>query len=58
MMDELAGRTAVITGAASGLGRAMAERMAAEGMQLVLADIEAEPLAELAESARRSGGAP
>ena len=47
-MDELAGRTAVITGAASGLGRAMAERMAAEGMQLVLADIEAEPLAELA----------
>ena len=45
-MDELAGRTAVITGAASGLGRAMAERMAAEGMRLVLADIEAEPLAD------------
>ncbi|MET0458086.1 MAG: SDR family NAD(P)-dependent oxidoreductase [Ilumatobacteraceae bacterium] len=46
-MDGLAGRTAVITGAASGLGRAMAERMAGEGMQLVLADIEADPLTEL-----------
>ena len=34
-MDELAGCTAVVTGAASGLGRAMAERFAAEGMQLV-----------------------
>ena len=47
MMDTLDGRTAVITGAASGLGRAMAERMAAEGMRLVLADIEAEPLDDL-----------
>ena len=47
MMDTLNGRTAVITGAASGLGRAMAERMAAEGMRLVLADIEAEPLDDL-----------
>ena len=57
MMEELAGRTAVITGAASGLGRAMAERMATEGMQLVLADIEAEPLAEVADAARPTGGA-
>ncbi len=47
-MDDLAGRVAVITGAASGLGRAMAERMAAEGMRLVLADIEPAPLAEVA----------
>ena len=47
MMDTLNGRTAVITGAASGLGLAMAERMAAEGMRLVLADIEADPLDDL-----------
>jgi NAD(P)-dependent dehydrogenase (short-subunit alcohol dehydrogenase family) len=47
-MDDLAGRIGVITGAASGLGRAMAERMGAEGMRLVLADIEPAPLAEVA----------
>ncbi|MCY4403479.1 MAG: SDR family NAD(P)-dependent oxidoreductase [Candidatus Poribacteria bacterium] len=38
---------AVITGAASGIGRGMAERFAAEGMSVVLADIEEEPLAKL-----------
>ena len=40
-------RVAVITGAASGIGRGMAERFAAEGMTVVLADIEEEPLAKL-----------
>jgi len=43
-MDELSGRTAVITGGASGLGLATARLLAAEGMQLVLADVEAAPL--------------
>ncbi len=38
---------AVITGAASGIGRGMAERFAAEGMSVVLADIEGEPLVKL-----------
>jgi len=45
-MEELSGKTAVITGAASGIGLALAHHFGAEGMQLVLADIEAEPLAE------------
>ncbi|MDE0553753.1 MAG: SDR family NAD(P)-dependent oxidoreductase [Candidatus Poribacteria bacterium] len=46
---------AVITGAASGIGRGLAERFAAEGMKIVLADVEAEPLAELASDLRTKG---
>ena len=38
---------AVITGAASGIGRGLAERFAAEDMKVVLADVEEQPLAEL-----------
>jgi NADP-dependent 3-hydroxy acid dehydrogenase YdfG len=54
-MDELGGKVAVVTGAASGIGLALAERFAAEGMLLVLADIEAEPLEAVAEALRGSG---
>ena len=43
-MDRFADRVAVITGAASGLGLAFAERAASLGMQLILADVEAAPL--------------
>jgi len=39
-MEDLQGKVAVITGGASGIGRAVAERAAAEGMRIVLADIE------------------
>jgi NAD(P)-dependent dehydrogenase (short-subunit alcohol dehydrogenase family) len=52
---ELAGRVAVVTGAASGMGRAFAQRFAEEGMRVVLADIEAEPLS-LAVSELRAAG--
>jgi NAD(P)-dependent dehydrogenase (short-subunit alcohol dehydrogenase family) len=43
-MDNFTGRVAVVTGAASGIGRALVDRCAAEGMRVVLADIELEPL--------------
>ena len=43
-MREFEGKTAVVTGAASGMGRAFAERFARAGMQVVLADIEEEAL--------------
>jgi NAD(P)-dependent dehydrogenase (short-subunit alcohol dehydrogenase family) len=52
-MEELAGRTAVITGGASGIGLATARLLAAEGMHLVLADIEEGPLNA---AARELGG--
>ena len=43
-MKEFEGKTAVITGAASGIGRGLAERSATLGMNLVLADIEKKAL--------------
>jgi NAD(P)-dependent dehydrogenase (short-subunit alcohol dehydrogenase family) len=39
-MQELKGKTAVVTGGASGIGKAMAARCCTEGMNVVLADVE------------------
>ena len=52
-MKEFEGKTAVITGAASGIGKAMAERFAQEKMQVVLADIEEEALERTVENLRQ-----
>ncbi len=54
-MDTLDQKTAVITGAASGLGLAFARRFAAAGAKVVLADIEAEPLDRAVDELRTAG---
>jgi len=46
-MKDFKGKTAVVTGAASGIGRGIARTLARAGMNLALADIEAAPLDEV-----------
>lgn len=55
-MQQLGDRVAVVTGAASGMGKAFAERFAAEQMKVVLADVEAGPLEEAVAAIRGAGG--
>ena len=54
-MDEVAGKTAVVTGAGSGIGRALAGRFAAEGMRVVLADVQKDALEQAHAELRESG---
>jgi glucose 1-dehydrogenase len=59
MSGLLSGKTAVITGASSGIGRAIAVSFAAEGADVVIADITTEPLEggpPTAEVIRSAGG--
>lgn len=46
MESELSGKTAIVTGAASGIGKAVATEFAAEGASVALADIDTEGLSE------------
>ncbi|MFC3576074.1 SDR family NAD(P)-dependent oxidoreductase [Streptomyces yaanensis] len=50
-----AGQVAVVTGAASGIGLAMARRFAAEGLRVVLADVEEGALEKVADLLREDG---
>ena len=54
-MKEMKGKVAVVTGAASGIGRALAERAAQEGMKVVLADVEEGPLAAAEQALKKAG---
>ena len=54
-MENLKGRTAVVTGGASGMGRAFCERFAQAGMKIVMADIEQAALDQAAAALQANG---
>ncbi|HUG76847.1 MAG TPA: SDR family NAD(P)-dependent oxidoreductase, partial [Burkholderiales bacterium] len=54
-MKALAGKVAAVTGAASGLGRAMANAFAAEGMHVALADVDLQNLFQVEKEIRSRG---
>src|SRR3990172_1689938 len=54
-MKEFRDRVAVVTGAASGIGRALADRFGAEGMKVVLADVEEAALRQAEAELREKG---
>jgi NAD(P)-dependent dehydrogenase (short-subunit alcohol dehydrogenase family) len=53
---DIAGRTAVVTGAAAGTGRVIALTLADLGAQVVLADIDEESVREVSAAIHRNGG--
>ncbi|MBW2363094.1 MAG: SDR family NAD(P)-dependent oxidoreductase [Deltaproteobacteria bacterium] len=55
-MKQIEGRVAVVTGAASGIGRGIAEAFAAAGMKVVLSDIRTEALEAATKAVRELGG--
>jgi short-subunit dehydrogenase len=55
-MKDLAGKRVLITGAARGIGRAIAVRLARERAEVVLTDLDPEALPAAAEAVRAAGG--
>jgi NAD(P)-dependent dehydrogenase (short-subunit alcohol dehydrogenase family) len=55
-MDSLQGKVALVTGAAQGLGQAAAERLAAAGCKVVIADLQEEKAEQACAAIRDSGG--
>lgn len=55
-MRQLAGKTAFVTGGASGIGLALGQAFAQAGMKVMLADVETDALAVAVEGLRHAGG--
>lgn len=56
MSGRLEGKTVLVTGAAGSIGQATAQRLAAEGARLMLADLESKPLEALCDAIAGKGG--
>jgi NAD(P)-dependent dehydrogenase (short-subunit alcohol dehydrogenase family) len=54
-MQDFEGKVAVVTGAASGIGRALTEKCLSEGMSVVMSDIEEDVLMKVAEELQARG---
>ena len=56
MEQPIKGQVAIVTGAGQGIGRAIALRLSQDGMNLVLADLQGDAVARVAEEIRAGGG--
>ena len=56
MEQPVKGQVAIVTGAGQGIGRAIALRLSQDGMNLVLADLQGDAVAHVAEEIRSGGG--
>ncbi|MDQ6649865.1 MAG: SDR family oxidoreductase [Actinomycetota bacterium] len=56
MAGRLEGKVAIITGAGRGIGRATAQRLAADGARVVVNDVDSEPAHETADLVKQAGG--
>jgi len=54
-MEDLAGKVAVVTGGASGIGRGICRRLAAVGLDVAVADIDADGASAVAAELRECG---
>ncbi|HCI79990.1 MAG TPA: beta-ketoacyl-ACP reductase [Ktedonobacter sp.] len=56
MEHPVQGQVAIVTGAGQGIGKAIAQRLSADGMKLVLVDLQGEAVVRVAEEIRAGGG--